>query len=66
MGCMGSSDGGGSGGGGDGTSYDHLFKLVMVGEVGVGKSSLVRTYSFLASSVVLFLLSFASFVPVLV
>jgi hypothetical protein len=24
-----------------GTDYDHLFKLVLVGEVGVGKSSLV-------------------------
>jgi hypothetical protein len=42
MGCFAAKEGGGGGGGGaDGTSYDHLFKLVMVGEVSVGKSSLV-------------------------
>jgi len=28
-----------------GTDYDHLFKLVLVGEVGVGKSSLVLRYT---------------------
>lgn len=41
MGCLGAKEGGGSAGSGDSTNYDHLFKLVMVGEVGVGKSSLV-------------------------
>jgi len=39
---MGSS---GDSGSADGASYDHLFKLVMVGEVGVGKSSLVLRYT---------------------
>lgn len=37
MGCGGSSEAKSSG-----NDYDHLFKLVLVGEVGVGKSSLVR------------------------
>jgi len=43
MGCiLGSSETGDSGGG---TAYDHLFKLVLVGEVGAGKSSLVLRYT---------------------
>jgi len=39
MGCTGSSDKPA------GSDYDHLFKLVLVGEVGVGKSSLVLRYT---------------------
>jgi len=39
MGCTGSKDKGG------GADYDHLFKLVLVGEVGTGKSSLVLRYT---------------------
>jgi len=39
MGCTGSAEKG------SGTDYDHLFKLVLVGEVGVGKSSLVLRYT---------------------
>eukprot|EP01126_Amoeba_proteus_P038167 TRINITY_DN396_c0_g2_i10.p1 TRINITY_DN396_c0_g2~~TRINITY_DN396_c0_g2_i10.p1 ORF type:complete len:100 (+),score=4.91 TRINITY_DN396_c0_g2_i10:68-367(+) len=31
--------------GGENAAYDHLFKLVLVGEVGVGKSSLVLRYT---------------------
>jgi Ras-related protein Rab-1A len=39
MGCTGSAEKS------SGTDYDHLFKLVLVGEVGVGKSSLVLRYT---------------------